>query len=283
MIVIYVPSAPLSATKKILAGLNIENITGGVSPEEFAAIKELPKNLQESARKKLLIRALRSVKGADGFIGLSSTNSYFVGYEEKLFKFFANGAFCFAGANPGPEVDPNNLKTLMSNGALDNLLFIGVGRFGDTGITTLNNSTAFPGISRPLLDYVKSNRRLTNFDPDLLAAKAALAISEMPLTGADYPNDNLVLPKTFLDTDFNFSVVACVAGTISKVISSEGESVDYTNLAEELSLEHQRQLKTARQNSPSADNFLRLLETESAASNQLPAITPQQKIPIQSL
>ncbi len=181
---IHEDRADLTPQKQKLAEMNTDNFTKGI---EAALV------------------------GADGFIGLSEPN-IFNGYEIDMLKKMKPKSFVFAGANPDPEF---NLFTIKGNshpqGPLKNIAYYGSGAFGLPG-TTLNNSSAFPGLYRALTDAIregKLKKDTKEISIPRLALKCAQALA-LEATDEDF-NEDSVVPRTFNGDGYNFKVTKAIA------------------------------------------------------------------------
>ncbi|MFC1841529.1 malic enzyme-like NAD(P)-binding protein [Candidatus Dependentiae bacterium] len=172
---------------------------------------------------------------ADGFIGLSIPG-LFKGREIEMLSRMKPNSFVFAGANPDPEFDMYTIDQY-KNGPLSIIAFFGSGAFGHPG-TTLNNSSAFPGVYRALTDAIIENKlkpsREINIPKLALASGRSLA-SEV--TQEDL-NNNSIVPRTFTEENgYNFKVTQAVAINAWQIVTDETRQQaikKYKNLAEEL-------------------------------------------------
>jgi len=176
-----------------------------------------------------------ALKSADGFIGLSIPG-LFKGREIEMLSKMKPRSFVFAGANPDPEFDMHALEE-HKNGALQNITFFGCGAFGRPG-TTLNNSSAFPGVYRALTDAVIENKlkHSTEINIPRLAVESAKSLASK-VTQQDLDNNSIV-PQTFTKKDgYNFKVTQAVAINVWQLVTGETKKQaikKYENLAQEL-------------------------------------------------
>lgn len=205
---IYKGRSNLSPEKKKLAVMNKENFDGKI---EEALIE------------------------ADGFIGLS-VPGLFKGREVEMLSKMKPNSFVFAGANPDPEFDMHTIEKY-KNGPLSTIAFFGSGAFGLPG-TTLNNSSAFPGVYRGLTDAVQEGKlklsREINIPRLALECGRSLALEVTP----DDLNNGSVVPRTFTkENGYNFKITQAVAINVWQIVTGETKEQairKYKNLSEEL-------------------------------------------------
>lgn len=212
---------------------------------------DIPKNL---AKKKLIEDGIvladysgdtkGALKGADGYIGLSQPKLLW-GREEEMLSDMKEGSFVFACSNPEPEFNLLKIQKLQKQGKLKNIKFLGCGRYGLPGVTTLNNCYAFPGLYRALIDLLKEGKITKGFKPyDILAMSEAAARALASLTSEKELSENLVLTHTFTEGEYNFEITQKVATAVYEEISGGKAPDKYAKLAEKIRRRHERLLKT---------------------------------------
>ena len=126
-----------------------------------------------------------------------------------------NGSFVFACANPEGEFNVKRIQRFQKKGKLKNIAVLGCGRYGISGVTTLNNCYVFPGFYRALVDFFErkwlgdsfSQKQILSFS-EAAANALAQTISRKDL------QRRLVLPPTFVNGEYNFEVTQKIAAAV---------------------------------------------------------------------
>jgi malic enzyme len=194
---------------------------------------------------------------ADGFIGLSEPG-LFHGKEVEMLRHMAERSFVFAGANPDPEF---NLDIIYEHnkGELRNIEFYGGGAFGGHW-STLNNSSAFPGLYKAITDAVNEGRLLPAEEIDIIELVLNCAQGLALTYGQQEKGAEEVVPPTFLEAGYNFMLTANIAAAAWPVLTGETTQqaqARYGHLHLQLAEEQSQMLEKLESLSINTKSFIR--------------------------
>jgi len=201
-----------------------------------------------------------ALHAADGFIGLSSPG-LFKGREVEMLQNMNPGSFVFAVANPDPEFDMHTLEK-HKHDILKVVAYFGCGAFGHPG-TTINNSSAFPGVYKALTDAVTEKKLKPAQEIDLreLAVASAKGLASKA-TQKDL-GEGSVVPRTFTEEHgYNFKVTKAVAINVWQLVTGETEkqaTEKYKNLEKELKENQNKTITAFKKISKKGKQFVRSL------------------------
>lgn len=186
--------------------------------------RDMPK-LQELYDKNELSAYEKVFKNADVFVGVSKPKLFWPdgGDDQtiKILRRMKEGAAVFSLANPDPEFKP---KSMMSP-LLSHIKTKCIGAFG-TSIQTLNNSSAFPGIFRAIVDLIVEGNKISR-DVEVLDVCLAAVWALVKATTDDDIRNERVLPPPFLPGEtvgYNTRLTAEIAWSVYEKYRGQGEA-----------------------------------------------------------